>query len=492
VEPMVGREECGITGIALTKGNAALPIFYALYALQHRGQESAGMAVCNSAKEGEENEIRRREKDIRLIRGMGFVYDVFTNQKLKSLKGNIGIGHVRYSTTGASKVENAEPLLVNYKKGKIAIAHNGNLVNTVDLKSELEREGGIFHSETDTEVIAQLLAKELVRHDPIEAIKELMRRVVGSYSLVILVDKTLIAVRDPLGIKPLCLGEIIDGDEEGIGEGYVIASESPAIDTLGGNLIRDVRPGEVLVITPSGDLESYQLYRGKNTAHCVFEYIYFARPDSMMDGRLVYDVRMKIGERLAEEHGVDADMVSPVPDSGIAFAIGYAKQAGLDYMEGFIKNRYVGRTFIMPEKASRDTAVRLKLNVVQANVEGKKVVLVDDSIVRGTTSRRIVDHLKNKGAKEVHLRIGSPPIKAPCYLGIDTPTRDELLASNRTMDEICRFLHADSIGYLSLEGLIDSVGIDADNLCLGCLTEKYPVEIPGEVCIARQLKLTHF
>ncbi len=492
MEPMVGREECGIAGIALTKGNAALPIFYALYALQHRGQESAGMAVCSSAKEGEENEIRRREKDIRLIRGMGFVYDVFTNQKLKSLKGNIGIGHVRYSTTGASKVENAEPLLVNYKKGKIAIAHNGNLVNTVDLKSELEREGGIFHSETDTEVIAQLLAKELVRHDPIEAIKELMRRVVGSYSLVILVDKTLIAVRDPLGIKPLCLGEIIDGDEEGIGEGYVIASESPAIDTLGGNLIRDVRPGEVLVITPSGDLESYQLYRGKNTAHCVFEYIYFARPDSMMDGRLVYDVRMKIGERLAEEHGVDADMVSPVPDSGIAFAIGYAKQAGLDYMEGFIKNRYVGRTFIMPEKASRDTAVRLKLNVVQANVEGKRVVLVDDSIVRGTTSRRIVDHLKNKGAKEVHLRIGSPPIKAPCYLGIDTPTRDELLASNRTMDEICRFLHADSIGYLSLEGLIDSVGIDANNLCLGCLTEKYPVEIPGEVCIARQLKLTHF
>ena len=493
MEPMVGREECGIAGIALTEGNAALPIFYALYALQHRGQESAGMAVCSSAKDGEGNEIRRRAKDtdIRLIRGMGFVYDVFTDQQLKSLTGNIGIGHVRYSTTGASKVENAEPLLVNYKKGKIAIAHNGNLVNTVGLRRELEREGRIFHSETDTEVIAQLLAKELVRHDPIEAVKELMRRVVGSYSLVILVDKTLIAVRDPLGIKPLCLGEIRDGDEE-IGEGYVIASESPAIDTLGGNFIRDIRPGEVLVITPSGDLESYQLYRGKNTAHCVFEYIYFARPDSVMDERLVYDVRMKIGERLAEEHGVDADIVSPVPDSGIAFAIGYAKQAGLDYIEGFIKNRYVGRTFIMPEKASRDTAVRLKLNVVRANVEGKRVVLVDDSIVRGTTSRRIVDYLKKKGAKEVHLRIGSPPIKAPCYLGIDTPTRDELLASNRTMDEICRFLHADSIGYLSLEGLIDSVGIDANNLCLGCLTERYPVEIPGEVCIARQLKLTHF
>lgn len=488
---MAGREGCGIAGIALTKGNAALPIFYALYALQHRGQESAGIAVCNSAKEGEESEISGRKKDIALIKGMGFVYEVFDNLKLKSLKGNIGIGHVRYSTTGTSKVENAEPLLVNYKKGKIAIAHNGNLVNTMELKRELEREGGIFHSDTDTEVIAQLLAKELVRHDPIEAIKELMRRVVGSYSLVILVDNTLIAVRDPLGIKPLCLGEIIDG-KEGFGKGYVIASESPAIDTLGGNFIRDIRPGEVLVFTPSGDLESHQIYRGRNTAHCVFEYIYFARPDSVMDGRLVYDVRIKIGARLAEEHGVEADMVTPVPDSGIAFAIGYAKQAGLDYMEGFIKNRYVGRTFIMPEKSSRDTAVRLKLNVVRANVEGKRIVLVDDSIVRGTTSRRIVDFLKNKGAKEVHLRIGSPPINAPCYLGIDTPTRDELLASNRTLDEICRFLHADSIGYISLDGLIDSVGIDANNLCLGCLTERYPVEIPGEVCIARQLKLTHF
>lgn len=489
---MVGREGCGIAGIALTKGNAALPIFYALYALQHRGQESAGIAVCNGAREVEENERSERGESIPLIKGMGFVYEVFDNPQLKALKGNIGIGHVRYSTTGTSKVENAEPLLVNYKKGKIAIAHNGNLVNTAELKRELEREGRIFHSDTDTEVIAQLLAKELVRHDPIEAIKELMRRVIGSYSLVILVDNTLIAVRDPLGIKPLCLGEIRDGNEEGIGEGYVIASESPAIDTLDGNFIRDVRPGEVLVITPSGDLESHQIYRGRNTAHCVFEYIYFARPDSVMDGRLVYDVRMRIGARLAEEHGVEADMVTPVPDSGIAFAIGYAKQAGLDYMEGFIKNRYVGRTFIMPEKASRDTAVRLKLNVVRANVEGKKIVLVDDSIVRGTTSRRIVDHLKNKGAKEVHLRIGSPPIRAPCYLGIDTPTRDELLASNRTLDEICRFLHADSIGYISLKGLIDSVGIDANNLCLGCLTERYPVEIPGEVCIARQLKLTHF
>ncbi|MGB2728849.1 MAG: amidophosphoribosyltransferase [Halobacteriota archaeon] len=502
------KEGCGIAGIALTQGNAALPIFYALYALQHRGQESAGIAVCSGAKGGKENEISGDAGDIPLIKGMGFVYEVFDTQQLESLKENIGIGHVRYSTTGSSKVENAEPLLVNYRKGKIAIAHNGSLVNTAELRSELEREGRIFHSDTDTEVIAQLLAKELVRHDPVEAIKELMKRVVGSYSLAILMDNTLIAVRDPLGIKPLCFGEIRDGDE-GNSKGYVIASESPAIDMLGGDLVRDVRPGEVLMIKPSqglglglrsskaefqrkNDLESYQLYRGVNTAHCVFEYIYFARADSVLDERLVYDVRMKIGARLAEEHGVEADIVSPVPDSGITFAIGYAKRAGLDYMEGFIKNRYVGRTFIMPEKTSRDTAVRLKLNVVRANVEGKRIVLVDDSIVRGTTSRRIVEYLKKKGAKEVHLRIGSPPIIAPCYLGINTPTRDELVASKRSTEEISKFLNADSIGYLSMEGLIDSVGIDANNLCLGCLTGKYPVEIPGEVCIARQLKLTQF
>jgi amidophosphoribosyltransferase len=478
------KEECGIVGVALARRNVALPIFYALYALQHRGQESAGIAV--SAGVDKENETS--EGEITLVKGMGFVYEVLNNQRLESLKGNIGIGHVRYSTTGASKVENAEPLLVNYQRGKIAIAHNGNLVNTAELRRELERDGRVFHSDTDTEVIAHLLAKELVRHDPIEAIKELMRRAIGSYSLVILLNNTLIAIRDPLGFKPLCLGEIMDGNGR---RGYIIASESPAIDLLDGDLIRDVRPGEILILKGE-NLESHQLYRGKNTAHCVFEYIYFARADSVLDGRLVYDVRMKIGERLAEECGVEADMVTPVPDSGITFAIGYAKRAGLDYMEGFIKNRYVGRTFIMPEKTSRDTAVRLKLNVVRANVEGKRIVLVDDSIVRGTTSRRIVNYLKKKGAKEVHMRIGSPPIIAPCYLGINTPTRDELLASKRNLDEICEFLNADSIGYLSMKGLIDSVGIEASNLCLGCLTEKYPVEIPGEVCIARQLKLTQF
>lgn len=477
-------EGCGIVGIALDEGDAALPIFYALYALQHRGQESAGIAVSKSKSKEEESVV-----NMPLIKGMGFVYEVFSSHRLESLKGNIGIGHVRYSTTGASRAENAEPLVVNYHRGQIAIAHNGNLVNAAELKSELQREGRIFHSDTDTEVIAHLLAKELVRHDPIEAVKVLMRRVVGSYSLVILMDNSLVAIRDPLGIKPLCFGTLSDD------KGYIVASESSAIDTIGGNLIRDVRPGEVLIINNSNKnrrVESYQLYRGINTAHCVFEYIYFARPDSVLDGRLVYDVRLKIGERLAEEHGVEADIVSPVPDSGITFAIGYAKRSGLDYMEGFIKNRYVGRTFIMPDESYRDTAVRLKLNVVKRNVGGKRLVLVDDSIVRGTTSRRIVTFLKKKGAKEVHLRIGSPPIIAPCYLGINTPTRDELLASNRSMEAIRKFLNADSIGYLSLQGLIDSIGISMKNLCLGCLNERYPVEIPGEVCVARQLKLSHF
>ena len=498
------KEGCGIAGVALTHGNAALPIYYALYALQHRGQESAGIAVSSGAKEGEIHEIGESEKDITLIKDMGFVYDVFSPQQLESLNGNIGIGHVRYSTKGTSKVENTEPMLVNYRKGKIAIALNGSLVNAEELRSTLDREGRIFHTDTDTEVIAQLLAKELMRHAPLEALDELMRRVVGSYSLIILMDNTLIAVRDPLGIKPLCIGEI-NGEYGGFNAGYVIASESPAIDTLGGILIRDVRPGEVLMINPpqslprrgiefrkDTDLESYQLCRARNSAHCVFEYVYFARPDSVIDGRLVYDVRLKIGENLAEEHGVDADLVSPVPDSGITAAIGYAKRAGIDYMEGLIKNRYVGRTFIMPEQSSRDLAVRLKLNAVRSNVKGKRIVLVDDSIVRGTTSRVIVDYLKRKGAKEVHLRIGSPPIIAPCYLGIDTPTRDELVACNRNLDEIAAFLNADSVRYLSIEGLINAVGIEENNLCSGCVTGKYPVEIPGEMCIARQLRLTQF
>jgi amidophosphoribosyltransferase len=489
-------ERCGIAGVVLSRGNAALPIYYALYALQHRGQESSGIAVSGHAEAG-------HAEAVKLLKSMGLVSEVFSRQQIAALTGTMGIGHVQYSTKGATRVETTEPLLVTYRNGEMAIGLNGSLVNAAALRKELERDGRIFHSDSDTEVIAQLLVKDLMHHTPLEAVKELMRRVVGSYSLVILLDSSVLAVRDPLGVKPLCIGAL--KDEAGDLTGYIVASESPAIDTLGGELLRDVRPGEVLLLSPPESqrsqwqerpkgvqFESHQLYRGINSAHCIFEYVYFARPDSIIDGQLVYDVRLRIGERLAEEHPVEADIISPVPDSGITYAIGYARRSGIDYMEGLIKNRYVGRTFIMPEQSTRDTAVRLKLNVVHANVAGMRVVLVDDSIVRGTTSRIIVDHLKKKGAREVHLRIGSPPIIAPCYLGIDTPTRDELVACGRTLDEIAAFLHADSVRYVSPEGLIEAVGIEVSNLCLGCVSGNYPVEIPGEQCIARQLRLSHF
>ena len=506
------REGCGIVGIALAQGEVAWPIFYALYALQHRGQESAGIAVSSGVQGGAEAGSGDQKK-ITVLKEMGLVSEVFTPPRLAELKGLFGIGHVRYPTSGPPKEENAEPLLVTYRDGELAIAHNGNLVNTGALRNALEKEGRIFHSDTDTEVFAQLLAKKLLHHPPIEALKEVMECVVGSYSLVLLLNETLLAVRDPWSIKPLCLGRVRAGAGE-LGEGYIVASESPAIELLGGEFIRDLGPGEVLVITPSGcqssvaparsqssaapaphqelTVTSHRLVRGAQTAHCVFEYIYFARPDSVIDGQVVYDVRLKIGERLADEHPVDADIVSPVPDSGITFAIGYAKRSGIDYAESLIKNRYVGRTFIMPEQRSRDIAVRLKLNVVRANVAGKRIVLVDDSIVRGTTSRRLVAYLKQQGAKEVHVRIGSPPIIAPCYLGIDTPTREELVASRLSLEEVRTYLKADSIGYVSLDGLIEAVGMAEQQLCLGCLTSSYPVEIPGELCRSRQLDLTHF
>lgn len=465
---------CGIAGVITDeskgKNETALFIYYALYALQHRGQESAGIAVG-------------KRKEIKISRGMGLVPEVFSQSILNHLEGKVGIGHVRYSTTGESKIENAQPFLITYRGGKIAIAHNGNLVNSSQLREELEKEGRVFLSTSDTEVIAHLLAKELLKRGLIDAIKELMRKIVGSYSLTILVGDRLVAVRDPFGFKPLCIAKI-DG-------GYLVASESAAVDTVGGRFLRDVYPGEIIVFRKDG-MESTRIFKPRNTAHCVFEYIYFARPDSVLDRRLVYDVRRKIGETLAREHPVQADIVSPVPDSGVTFAIGYSNFSGINYMESLIKNRYIGRTFIMPEQKERDLSVKLKLNVISTNVSGKKIVLVDDSIVRGTTSRRIVDSLLSGGAKEVHVRIGSPPIISPCYLGIDMKTRGELIAANRKVEEISEAINASSLGYVSLDGLTRSVGLSERNLCVGCLTGIYPVEIPGERCIRRQLKLTHF
>ena len=463
-----------MVGAAFNGSRAALPIYYSLYALQHRGQESAGIAIAHNG-------------ETQSIKGMGIVPWVFKRDDLLSIDGSVGIGHVRYSTSGGSDVENAQPLTINFKGGTIAIAHNGNLVNSEELRLELGRLGHAFITDSDTEVIARLLVKELMRNDLVESIRRLMRRIVGSYSFVMLINETLVAVRDPLGFKPLCLGK---AESEG-GNGYIIASESVAIDVHDGEFVRDLRPGEVLVI--DGDsIESHQLFKPRNTAHCVFEYIYFARPDSVIDGRLVYDVRLKIGERLASEHPVDADMISPVPDSGITSAIGYSKNSGVEYIESLMKNRYVGRTFIMPSDTVRKRAVQLKLNVIKPNVEERKVVLVDDSIVRGNTSRRIVDMVRRAGASEVHVRIGSPPIISPCYLGIDMPTRGELIASHSSVPEIESKIHAETLGYLSVDGLVEAIGIAESDLCLGCLTGTYPVEIPGERCVIRQLRLEEF
>lgn len=465
------HEECGVVGVSYRNdAPSALSIYYALYALQHRGQESTGITVHDGTR-------------VMPLKGMGLVPDVFNRGDIQKLKGSVGIGHVRYSTTGGSKIENCQPLLVSFKSGTIAIAHNGNLVNSKELRTELEKEGRIFLSDSDTEVIAHLLVKKLMYSDLDEAVRELMKRLVGSYSLVILVDNTLVAVRDPLGVKPLCLGHIDNG--------YMVASESAAIDILNGVFIRDIAPGEMLIIK-DGEYESKQLVRSKNSAHCVFEYIYFARPDSVIDGKLVYNVRMRIGQMLFSEHPAKADIVSPVPDSGITAAIGFSKRSGIDYMEGLMKNRYIGRTFIMPGQDMRETAVRLKLNTIKPNIEGKNVVLVDDSIVRGTTSRRIIDLMRKSGARELHMRVASPPIISPCYLGIDMATREELVAAHKAVKGVEAVINADSLGFISIDGLVSSIGIPRDDLCLGCLTGAYPVEIPGEKCSRKQLKLSEF
>jgi amidophosphoribosyltransferase len=467
------KDKCGVVGVWFDREKnrdaAAIYIYYALQALQHRGQESSGIAVTAGGS-------------VIADKGMGLVTDYFNRERLQRLAGFAGIGHVRYSTTGSSKLENCQPFTVQYKGGTIAIAHNGNLVNYRDLKKELEADGRIFMSDSDTEVIAHLLVKELMRNDLENAVRETMRKLVGSYSLVILLEDRVIGVRDPLGFKPLCIGRVENG--------YVLASESCAIDTLNGELVRDVAPGEMVIL---GDrIESYKLSHSRCRAHCMFEFVYFARPDSIMDGRLIYKVRHSIGENLASECPTAADIVSPVPDSGITSAIGYSSASGVKYAEGMIKNRYVGRTFIMPGQDLRETAVRLKLNTVKENVSGKDVILIDDSIVRGTTSRRIIDLIRKSGANKVHARIGSPPIISPCYLGIDMATREELIAAHKSVKGVEFMIGADSLYYISLEGLIKAIGIPREDLCTGCLTGVYPVEIPGEQCEVKQTKLNNF
>ncbi len=450
---------CGVVGVYCTDENLTSKIaYFTLFSLQHRGQESAGMAIAS--REG-----------IELYRGMGLVTEVFDEKILCRLKGRCAIGHVRYSTTGESKIENAQPILVKSKVGYLAVGHNGNLVNYAQLRSLLENEGRIFVTNSDTEVIAQLLSTYLMEHDIVKALNLLQDTLIGSFSLTILFNDILVGYRDSFGFRPLCFGET--------DVGFVIASESCALDAIGAGKVRDVRPGEAVIIE-GDDVEFVRIAKGKRLARCVFEYIYFARPDSTIDGVGVYRARYKMGKNLADESPVDADVVSPVPDSGTTAAIGFAEQSGLRYMECLIKNRYVGRTFIMPEQRLRELSVQLKMNVVKENVFGRKIVLVDDSIVRGTTSRKIVDMVRRVGAKEVHFRVGSPPIIAPCYFGIDMSTREELIASGKSVEEIRRSLNADSLAYLSLKGLLRAVEFGERDLCLACLTSKYPVPVPGE------------
>lgn len=454
------REECGVFGIY---GNESLDVaritYYGLYALQHRGQESAGIAVNDGGT-------------ILYHKDMGLVPEVFNQVILDHLKGKCAIGHVRYSTTGASLRENAQPMVIKYRNGQLALAHNGNLVNAAEIRKNMEESGAIFQSTIDSEVIANLISRYRIMSESIEeAIQKMMTEVKGSYALVLLTPKKLIGIRDPWGIRPLCIGKI--------GESYCLASETCALDAVGAEFLRDVEPGEIVVINDCG-INSIKTEPAARTALCIFEFVYFARPDSFVDGASVHEARIEAGKRLAIEHPVDADIVIGAPDSGLTAALGYSMQSGIPYGQGLLKNRYVGRTFIQPEQGQRETGVKIKFNAMKAEIKGKRVIMVDDSIVRGTTTRRIVQMLKNAGATEVHMRISSPPIKCPCYFGIDTPSRNQLVASLHSPEEIKDIIGADSLGYLSLEGLLKTpVGVNC-GLCEGCFNGDYPMEVPLE------------
>lgn len=454
------NEECGVFGIYNKKNHdSARLTYYALYALQHRGQESTGIAVNN-----EENFVYHKD--------MGLVPEVFNEEILNSLKGHIAIGHVRYSTTGASLRENAQPMVIKYKNGQLAIAHNGNLVNAKDIRERLEDEGVIFQSTIDSEVILNLISRFRVTSSNIEeAIARMMKEIKGSYALVLLSPKKLIGVRDPFGIRPLCIGKLDNS--------YVLASETCALDAVGAEYFRDVNPGEIVLIDEEG-IRSIQTERAPKSKLCIFEYIYFARPDSYIEGISVYRARIEAGRRLAVEHPVEADMVFGVPDSGLTAALGYSMESGIPYGSGLIKNRYIGRTFIQPDQGQRENGVRIKLNALKDAVSGKRVIMIDDSIVRGTTSRRIVQILRDAGAKEVHMRVSSPPYRFPCYFGVDTSSKKELVAAKYSADEIMTMVGADSLGYLSMEGLLKTpVGAEC-GFCTACFDGDYPMEVPEE------------
>ncbi len=442
---------CGITGILTPGRDAARLAYFGLYALQHRGQESAGIAAADGGT-------------IRSHKDMGLIGAIFDEESLAELTGYIAVGHTRYSTTGSSIVVNAQPLLESTEIGDFAFAHNGNLTNTDELRETLSPTTTL-QATSDSEVMAKVIVE--APGTMIDRIKHVLRVARGAYSIVLCTKDELYAFRDPWGVRPLCLGSFEDG-------GYAVASESCALPTIGAEYMREIEPGELVHITPNGIESTIVVREDAHPALCMFEYIYFARPDSMLNGRSIYMARYAMGRALAKEHPVDADVVIAIPDSAVPGGIGYAAESGLPYIEGLIKNRYIGRTFISPDQGLRSRGVQLKFNPIVENLQGQRVVVVDDSIVRGTTTPRIVKLLREAGAKEVHLRITSPPIKHPCYLGVDMATYDELIAANYSIEEIRAKAGADSLGYLSLKGLVDATGRKREEMCLGCLTGEYP------------------
>ena len=459
------HEECGVFGVYdFDGGDVASTIYYGLFALQHRGQESCGIAVSDT--KGPKGKVIS-------AKDMGLLNEAFTPEILEKLKGDIGVGHVRYSTAGSSTRENAQPLVLNYVKGTLGLAHNGNLINAPELRRELEYTGAIFQTTIDSEVIAYHIARERLKSKTVEeGVGRAMDKIKGAYSLIVMSPRKLIGARDPFGFRPLCIGRRDNA--------YILASESCALDTVGAEFVRDVLPGEIVTISPEYGIQSDTSHciEKEKHARCVFEYIYFARPDSYIDGISVYNSRIVAGRCLAKDSPVEADVVVGVPESGNAAALGYSLESGIPYGTAFVKNSYVGRTFIKPRQKNRESSVQVKLNVLKESVDGKRVIMIDDSIVRGTTSDRIVNMLKEAGAKEVHVRISSPPFLHPCYFGTDIPSEDQLIAHNRTIDEICDVIGADSLGYLRLERLKElAPGL---SYCHGCFSGEYPMEPPRQ------------
>lgn len=452
------KHSCGVVGINADHDVVAA-LQKTLMIIQHRGQESAGISVFDGMI-------------IHTVKDAGLVQNALSRERLTGMSGTVGIGHVRYATTGGKGVRNAQPLTMTTSFGMVAIAHNGDLTNYAKLRQKYLEAGAVFQTDSDTELIINILSKYLGQsNDPVRAIRATMGEIDGAYALALLINNRLFGIRDPHGIRPLVIGKLNGG--------YMIVSESTAIDALGGELVRDVVSGEIVELSKDG----YKAYPPSVTcpcAHCMFEWVYFARPDSVIDGQEVYDVRRKIGVVLARECPADVDIVMPIPDSGRAHAIGFSNASGIPYEEGFMKNRFAERTFIMPDQKARELAVSTKMNPIKSTVNGKKILIVDDSIVRGTTLKQLVSMLRAAGAKEVHVRIGSPPITAPCYYGVDMKTRDQFIANGHTVQEICKIIGADSLGYISIDGLVEAIGIPAEKLCLACLNGQYPTRIDGE------------